>query len=366
MKFLLILFLCTQSILALDLKLNNHILYSQDFSVDGKAFGGLSGVRFNEKTNELLAVSDDRSKLAAARFYKFKTEIKDGKVNITPSHMVYLKNSKEADYKKNTIDFEDIEILKNGNLLITSEGSLRGKTIYPPRIITFSSEGKYINDLMIDEKFTPLRDNGYFTRGVRDNLAFEPISISPSGEYMFFSTEDALVQDSEVATLKAPSTIRISKYKSTGTTFVPMSEYAYSLGPIESLESIMTSTGAQSGVPAILSLDDNTLLVAERTYYPIVDKTKILLFKVTIDEKVTDVSTIKSLKGAKLSHLKKQIVADLDNYIKDLNSEYQFLDNIEGMCFGPTLPNGNKTLIFVSDNNFSKYQRTHFLVFEVK
>jgi len=33
------------------------------------------------------------------------------------------------------------------------------------------------------------------------------------------------------------------------------------------------------------------------------------------------------------------------------------IDNIEGMTFGPDLPNGNKTLLLVSDNNFSSLGR---------
>lgn len=46
---------------------------------------------------------------------------------------------------------------------------------------------------------------------------------------------------------------------------------------------------------------------------------------------------------------------DLDRYI----------DNIEGVTFGPILPNGHRTLIFVADNNFSGRQKTQFLLFEV-
>ena len=41
------------------------------------------------------------------------------------------------------------------------------------------------------------------------------------------------------------------------------------------------------------------------------------------------------------------------------------LDNTEGMTFGPRLPNGNRTLVFVSDDNFRKSQITQFLAFEV-
>jgi hypothetical protein len=34
------------------------------------------------------------------------------------------------------------------------------------------------------------------------------------------------------------------------------------------------------------------------------------------------------------------------------------------MCWGPTLPNGNRTLLFVSDDNFNPRQITQFLAFE--
>ena len=41
------------------------------------------------------------------------------------------------------------------------------------------------------------------------------------------------------------------------------------------------------------------------------------------------------------------------------------LDNIEGMTWGPTLANGKRTLVFVSDDNFSPMQTTQFLAFEL-
>ena len=42
-----------------------------------------------------------------------------------------------------------------------------------------------------------------------------------------------------------------------------------------------------------------------------------------------------------------------------------YRDNIEGVTFGPLLPNGNKTLIFVADNNFNKAEKAQLLLFEV-
>jgi hypothetical protein len=42
-----------------------------------------------------------------------------------------------------------------------------------------------------------------------------------------------------------------------------------------------------------------------------------------------------------------------------------YIDNIEGMTFGPLLSNGHKTLVFVADNNFSKDQKAQLLLFEI-
>jgi 3-phytase len=66
-----------------------------------------------------------------------------------------------------------------------------------------------------------------------------------------------------------------------------------------------------------------------------------------------------------LRPVQKELVLDLEDIVGELNPEFPTLDNFEGMCFGPRLPNGNRTLILVSDNNFRARQRTAFLVFEI-
>jgi 3-phytase len=39
------------------------------------------------------------------------------------------------------------------------------------------------------------------------------------------------------------------------------------------------------------------------------------------------------------------------------------LDNVEGMTIGPDLPDGRRSLVLVSDNNFAASQFTQFLLF---
>lgn len=47
----------------------------------------------------------------------------------------------------------------------------------------------------------------------------------------------------------------------------------------------------------------------------------------------------------------------------DFNELGVTLDNVESMAFGPDLPDGPRTLVLVSDNNFSETQETQFLAF---
>ena len=59
--------------------------------------------------------------------------------------------------------------------------------------------------------------------------------------------------------------------------------------------------------------------------------------------------------------LKKRLVLDMAKH-----PEIGRIDNIEGVSFGPRLANGNRSLVFVSDNNFNRNQVTQFLAFEVQ
>ena len=49
----------------------------------------------------------------------------------------------------------------------------------------------------------------------------------------------------------------------------------------------------------------------------------------------------------------------------DLGSLGIPLDNVEGMTWGPKLPDGRQSLVLVSDNNFAASQFTQFLLFAV-
>ena len=70
-------------------------------------------------------------------------------------------------------------------------------------------------------------------------------------------------------------------------------------------------------------------------------------------------SSLPALKDATFTPATKRLVLNLNEL------GLPKVDNIEGLSFGPKLPNGHDSLVLVSDNNFNKDQITQFLVFEV-
>ena len=75
----------------------------------------------------------------------------------------------------------------------------------------------------------------------------------------------------------------------------------------------------------------------------------------------TDISTYASLKGdtAGIAPIRKRLLLDLASL--DIQ-----LDNLEGMTLGPQLPDGDRSLLLVSDDNFDPNQVTQFLLFRLK
>lgn len=48
----------------------------------------------------------------------------------------------------------------------------------------------------------------------------------------------------------------------------------------------------------------------------------------------------------------------------DFSDFNQRIDNIEGMTFGPDFPDGSKSLLFISDDNFNEEQETQLWLFQ--
>lgn len=117
------------------------------------------------------------------------------------------------------------------------------------------------------------------------------------------------------------------------------------------------------GVVEILPVTDTTMLVMERSFA--VGGTpdyNIRIYEASLNG-ASDVSAINNINPASISVMRKRLILDFATIASNLQGRR--IDNIEGMCFGPRLPNGNLTMVVVSDDNFSASQVTQFIAFEV-
>jgi hypothetical protein len=319
--------------------------------------GGLSGLVYDKDKNKILAISDDKSKVNDARFYEFDLTLDDKTFKVTPTEVVILKNKEGKPFKKNLVDFEGITLYK-GDVLVSSEGWLNQDPPYNPELIQFTREGAYKSNWELPEQFLTKKDDSKF--GPRDNLALEALSATKDSGIVWVGMEEALYQDDRTSAPSYASTVRLIQYKD----MKPIKQVAYKLEKVPSIK-VAGLTVGETGLSDILAIDANNFYSIERSYLPLARKHVIRIFKNSINDKTTDLSKMESINKKEIKYVEKELVADLEDFKSQMATNFQNIDNIEGICFGPSLPNGHETLLFVSDNNFRKNQRTQFLAFEV-
>ena len=118
-----------------------------------------------------------------------------------------------------------------------------------------------------------------------------------------------------------------------------------------------------NGLVELLPLDDDRLLAMERSFSVGAPGTgnTIKLYSVSFHG-ATNVNGDDSIAGALASRKFRPVTKTL---LLDLGTLGIPLDNVEGMTLGPRLPDGRRSLVLVSDNNFAASQFTQFLVFAI-
>jgi hypothetical protein len=193
--------------------------------------------------------------------------------------------------------------------------------------------------------------------GPRRNGVFEGLTLSPDGKYLFASLEEPLYEDGPRADAnRAGTLVRILKFDVASRSVV--AQYAYPLDKVHASPN-PADQFALNGVAEITAVSDTKLLVMERSFaFGAAPDFSVRIYEADLAA-ATDVSDRTSLTGTGYSPTPKQLVLDV------VNTGITRVDNLEGMTFGPALPNGNRTLVLVSDNNFNPLQMTQLLAFEV-
>ncbi|WP_414528289.1 esterase-like activity of phytase family protein [Nodularia chucula] len=326
----------------------------QKSTLENTEIGGLSGITYDLKNDLYYAISDDRGQKAPARFYTLKIDLSKGKLengDVVPVGVTTLLNQNNQPFISGETDTEGIAFTNRDTVFISSEGDVR--QLIKPFIQEFSlTAGKLLTTLPIPQKFLPDTNS---QQGIRNNLAFESLTITPDHQHLFTATENALIQDGAAAKPNTGNSCRILQYNLL--TNLPEKEFLYQTEPVSQTLNL-TGTFA-SGLPDLLALDNHgNFLSLERSFAGW--GFAISLFQVSLAgaDQIQDIPSLLAVDSEKIQPVNKKLLLDLRTL--DVS-----LDNIEGLTLGSRLPDGKHSLILISDDNFHPLQRNQILAFKI-
>lgn len=331
---------------------------------NGTTVGGLSSIDYSKKEDQYYLICDDRSDLSPARYYKAKIFLSAKSIDsIRIIEAVYLLQKDGTTYPnklENPSKVPDPEALRMnpvaGTIFWSSEGERIVRkdhtVLQDPSVNVILPNGKLIDTF-------PLPDNMRMKvteSGARQNGVFEGLAFSNNYETLFVAVEEPIYEDGPRAGLNDSSAwIRIIKYD-VGTKSA-LAQYAYKIDPVVQ-EPISASAFKVNGVPDILTINDHQLLVTERSFSAgrLGCNIRIYIAELNGAENIAAITSLQQHPAIK--PLQKKLLFNMDNL-------HRYIDNVEGATFGPVLPNGKRSLIFVADDNFDVTQKTQFLLFQV-
>ncbi len=348
------------------------------FVYNGTTVGGLSGID-RSASGSYLALSDDRSGINPARFYELSLDLGQFVRSATPgfagvgfqSVTTILKPDGTA-FATNTVDPESLRIHPTtGNLLWSNEGQRSGAgalALQNPTVREMTPTGTYTRDFAVPTRYNPV-GTGAADPGIRNNLAFESLTVSTDGQTLYTATENALVQDGPAATAAVGSPSRILSFNlATG---AAGAEYVYQVEPA-AFPASPAGGFVTNGLVELLAVGDREFIAVERSFSAGATTpgagpfgptgNTIRLYRVDA-RGATDVSGVDTLVGASYTPVSKTLLLNLSDLRNDDGSALA-LDNIEGLSWGPMV-DGKQTLILASDNNFGAFQFTQFVALQL-
>lgn len=344
------------------LKLISSIEIPFDETFQNTKVGGLSGIDYDAKNDLYYFISDDRSVFNDSRFYTAKIRLLENKVeHIDFQSVSALKNETEKVYGNwnttptSSADPEDIRFNPTTNTLVWSNEGARVITadkeiLQNPSLNFMDLKGDYMGNITLPENLKMQKSE----KGPRNNGTLEGITFDKKYKNIYTNIEEPLFEDGNQASTSKGGFIRLYQFNTK--TKKNTAQFGYQLEPI-AREPNPKGTFAVNGVSAIQYYGKNQLLVVERSFSTGTQACTVKVFLCEL-KKATNVKNFNSLQNQKFQLASKKLILNMD----DLGI---FIDNIEGITFGPKLANGNPSIIFVSDNNFSDKQKTQVLVFEL-
>jgi len=251
-------------------------------------------------------------------------------------------NMIDADHPADSLRFdpEGVRIMADGTFLVSDE--------YGPFIDQFNASGQRVRRMPVPARFrcaapkpTPQEEQAANTSGRQSNRGFEGLALTPSGNRLVALLQSPLIQDGGVDAKGRRIGINI-RALSFDTASGKSTEFVYQL------------KGPADGVSEILALDQTRFLVLERDGKSghKADHRSLYLIDTAA---ATDISAIPALPQFDLPPTIKPVTKT--ELIDFLDPAFTLAgtgmpEKIEGLAFGPDLPDGRKLLIVTVDNDF--------------
>ena len=318
--------------------------------------GGLSGIDYDRANDKYYIISDDRNAINKARFYSAKINLSTKGIDTVIFTNVFPLQEETTHISKDNPDPESIRYWPAKNLWVwSSEGeriiTIKDTVLNDPSISLINDKGHLVNTFTVPANFK-MQAIEY---GPRRNGVWEGLSFSPDYKQLWVSTEEPLYQDGPRAeVLPNNAYTRILKYDVK--TRKPIAQYAYLLEPVAHAP-IPETAFKVNGISEILAVGKNKLLIMERSFSTGNLKNTIRIFEVDFTN-ATELDEKGILETKEFKAATKKLLLNMD----DLDI---YIDNIEGLCFGPVLANGKQSLLLIADNNFNPLEPQQVFLFEV-
>ena len=331
----------------------------------GTTVGGLSGIDHDPVSGLYYLISDDGSNFNPARFYTARIALETNRLG-TPE-LIAVTTLRQADGSAYPAALRGIQVpdpeairwrASSQTVLWTSEGhALTGAA---PALRESRADGTLLREFTLPPMF-----DFQLTQGPRVNATLEGLALSPDGSRAWISMEGAMRQDGPLPSVQAPGgPCRFTEVDLASGQVLRQIAYLPDAIPRAPLP---PATQADNGVTEILMLDAYRLLVLERAYmagHGPATASSLRLY--LIDTRAgSDTLNLPALQAGNHQPVAKVLVADFSAFTAaGPGPRLDRLDNSEGMCWGPRLANGNRSLHVISDDNFSPRQITQWLAFE--
>ncbi len=342
----------------------------EDKSPNNRLGGFGSAIAYTGQGNKYLLLPDrgpgDGANSYSCRFHLAEITVSTpGKIDFkllkttllkTPEGNLLTGLSKDFGPSGSRFDPEGIRVLKNGSILISDE--------YGPSVWLFDSTGKLKHKFLIPEKFLIQNKSDHAEKefppfnkkGRLTNKGFEGIAISSDQKKWLASLQGSLIQDRNPTDQNLKTNGDNLRFLETSIDGKHLREIVYKM------------ESAKNGVNEILAIGEEDYLVLERDGDAGESAGFKKIFRIST-KNATDVSKILELPAPMLPvgivPVTKTLFLDLLDPKFGLKGK-DFPAKIEGLTFGPDLPDGRKLLIITTDNDFKPDEPTWIYAFAVK